>query len=176
MSNYKRFYNNSYKYVFITIVTYNRAPILINNIELLRIAFKYAMSKCSFKILAASVLEDHLHTILELDEAKKYSEIIRLMKYYFSRHIQSNKSISVSKNKKREKGIWQRRFWEHTIRDENDLNKHIDYIHYNSYKHYKILPQEWEFSTFNKFVDLGYYDPNWCNFNDINHINDLDFE
>ncbi len=69
------------------------------------------MSRCSFKIFAASILEDHFHIILELDDARKYSEIIRLMKYYFSLHIQRSMSISESKSKKREKGIWQRKFW-----------------------------------------------------------------
>ena len=73
-------------------------------------------------------------------------------------------------------GIWQRRYWEHTIRDEDDLHKHLDYIHYNSFKHYKIPPNEWEFCSFNKFVRLGFYENNWCNWEDKNNINLLDFE
>ncbi len=62
---------------------------------------------------------------------------------------------------KREKGIWQRRFYEHTIRDEDDLNRHIDYIHYNPFKHLGVVPKDWEFSTFAQFVKEGYYEPNW---------------
>ena len=176
MSNYKRFYNNSFQYVFFTIVTYNRLPILINNIELIRKSFKYVSTKYPFEIYAISILKDHIHLILKLENNKNYSEIIRLIKYYFSIHINKQFNPSESKIKKREKGIWQRRYWEHTIRNNNDLNKHLDYIHYNSYKHYNITPQNWKYSSFNKFVKLGLYESNWCNFGDKNNITDLNFE
>ena len=176
MSNYVRFYNNNYKYVFFTIVTYNRNPILINNIDILRKSFKYALSKFKFEIFACNILKNHIHLILKLQNTKDYSEIIRIIKYYFSRNVKSENSISKSKLQKREKGIWQRRFWEHTIRNENDLYKHLDYIHYNSFKHYKILPKDWEYSSFNKFVKLGFYENDWCNINDKNQINSLNFE
>lgn len=176
MSNYKRFYNDNYKYVFFTIVTYNRKPLLIENIELLRNSFKYALQKYSFEIFACNILKDHIHIILKLNDNKDYSEIIRLIKYYFSIHINKISQPTESKVQKREKGIWQRRYWEHTIRNEKDLNRHLDYIHYNSYKHYKIEPQNWKYSSFNKFVKLKYYESTWCNFNDINKITELNFE
>ena len=57
-----------------------------------------------------------------------------------------------------------------------DLYTHLDYIHYNSMKHYQILPRNWKYSTFLKFVKKGYYDINWCNFDDVNNINDLNLE
>ena len=114
--------------------------------------------------------------ILKLENTKDYSEIIRLIKYYFSRNIKIFSTLSSSKLKKREKGIWQRRFWEHTIKDEADLYKHLDYIHFNSYKHYKISPCDWTFSTFKKFVGINFYSLNWCNIGDTNGINDLNFE
>ena len=176
MSNYKRFYNKNYKYVFFTIVTYNRKPILLDNIELLRSAFKYALNKYPFEIYAICILKDHLHMILKLENNNDYSEIIRLMKYYFSIKVKSNSILPESKLRKREKCIWQRRFWEHTIRNETDLNIHLDYIHYNSYKHYKIVPDNWEFSSFKKFVNLNFYQKDWCNFDDKNKIIELDFE
>ena len=72
--------------------------------------------------------------------------------------------------------IWQRRFWEHTIRDENDLYKHLDYIHYNSVKHYGIAPRDWNCSSFNKFVKMGYYEKDWCNLEDKYKINEMDCE
>ena len=176
MSNYKRFYNNSYKYIFITIVTYNRNEILLQNIDTLRNSFIYAKTKYQFDIFSCVILKDHFHIIIKLENNKDYSEIIRLIKYYFSLNVNIVTKPSNSKVRKREKGIWQRRFWEHTIRDEKDLNKHIDYIHYNSYKHYKIAPKDWKYSTFSKFVKKDYYDVNWCNFYDTNDINNLDFE
>lgn len=176
MSNYKRFYNNSYKYIFITIVTHDRNEILIQNIDTLRKSFIFAKTKYSFDIFSCVILKDHFHMIIKLENNKDYSEIIRLIKYYFSLHININTQPSNSKIRKREKGIWQRRFWEHTISNEKDLYKHIDYIHYNSYKHYKIAPKDWEYSTFSKFVKNDFYDIDWCNFNDIHKINNLDFE
>ena len=72
--------------------------------------------------------------------------------------------------------IWQRRYWEHTIINKEDLYKHIDYIHYNSMKHYGIIPKNWEFSSFYRFVEKGYYEKDWCNFEDIHKINELDLE
>lgn len=176
MSNYIRYYNEAYNLIFITMVTHNRLPILIDNIELLRSSFKYVKTKHLFEIYACVVLKDHMHLIIKIDKNENYSEIIRKTKYYFSIKMVKNLHISESKINKREKGIWQRRFWEHTIRDDNDLNKHLDYIHFNPYKHYQISPKDWEYSTFKKFVKLGYYEENWCNFDDKNNILELNLE
>lgn len=85
--------------------------------------------------------------------------------------------ISNSKNKKREKGIWQRRYWEHTIRDENDLYRHLDYIHYNPIKHGFVTKAiDYPYSSFENFVSKGYYDKDWCNFEDKNKVNELNYE
>ena len=84
--------------------------------------------------------------------------------------------MSSSNIKRKERDIWQRRFWEHTIKDENDFYKHIDYIHYNSMKHYQIAPKDWKYSTFKKFVDAGYYEIDWCNVLDKYNINNIDYE
>ena len=74
------------------------------------------------------------------------------------------------------KRLWQNRFWEHTIRDENDLNIHLNYIHYNPVKHgYVKSVKDWEFSSFHKFVKKGLYDINWGSNTDIKEIIDLDF-
>jgi len=72
--------------------------------------------------------------------------------------------------KRKKAGVWQRRFYGRILRDEKDLFNHLDYIHYNSFKHYKILPKDWKYSSFNKFVKIGYYDKNWCDF-DFENIN-----
>ena len=85
--------------------------------------------------------------------------------------------MKIGYKNKREKGIFQRRYWEHTIRDENELNNHINYIHYNPVKHgYAKSVNDWEFSTFHKFVKNGLYDINWGSNTDIKEIIDLDFE
>lgn len=176
MSNYKRLFLNGYEYVFITVVTYNRQNILIDNIELLRNSFKYAKSKINFYIYACIILGNHFHCILSLENEKEYPEIIRLIKYYFSTHINLNSQLTASKIKKGEKGVWQRRYWEHIIRNEKDLNMHLDYIHFNSYKHYNIAPKDWIYSSFQKFVKFGYYGINWLNQEDKNSIKDKNFE
>ncbi len=65
--------------------------------------------------------------------------------------------------KRSERGIWQRRFWEHTIRDQQDYNNHMDYIHWNPVKHgYVGSAKEWPYSSFHRCVEKGIYDINWC--------------
>ena len=73
---------------------------------------------------------------------------------------------------RKEAGVWQRRFLDHIIRDENDFKNHFDYIHYNSVKHYGISPKDWKYSSFNKFVKLNIYDNDWCDFKnkDIDYV------
>ena len=178
MSNYKRLFLNQYKYVFITIVTYNRNPILLENIEILKTSINNAHLKFNFDIVAIAIMPEHLHMVIKLDNINDYPKIIYSIKYYFSRHIAIPKQkLSESKIKKGEKGVWQRRYWEHTIRNEKDLYKHLDYIHFNPIKHNLVKSlKDYKYSTFNKFVKSGLYDENWCNFGDKNKIADLDFE
>lgn len=168
MPNYKRYYLQDYHYIFITIVTFQRQKILIDNIELLRNSFKIILAKYNFKIFAISILKDHIHLIIKLENIKDFSNIISNFKKHFSynyKHKPDKKDLPLSLIKRKEAGIWQRRFYEHIIRNEEDLQKHLDYIHYNSFKHYNIVPKDWKYSTFKKFVDSGYYDLNWCDYN-----------
>lgn len=90
MSNYKRLFLQKYQYIFITIVTYNRNPILIENIEVLKNAIKNTHLKFIFDIIAISILPEHLHMIIKVDNIKDYPKIIYSLKYYFSRHIKSD--------------------------------------------------------------------------------------
>ena len=169
--NYKRlFIPNSL--IFITIVTKDRKQILIENIKYLRDVFKLAKQKFEFEIYAIIVNQDHIHMIIKPDEIKSYPKIIGTIKSSFTRLA----GIKYSKNDNREANVWQRRFWEHTIRDENDLYKHLDYIHYNSVKHYGIAPRDWNYSSFNKFVKMRYYEKDWCNLEDKYKINEMDCE
>lgn len=203
MSNYKRlFIQNSY--LFLTINTYKRQPILINNIELLRESFKRAKQTYDFEIFASVVLPDHMHLILLPKDVNEYPKIIFAVKYHFSRNVQnggglgnppyrnlSNFNIqqnqiylppclSDSKTKKKEKGIWQRRFYEHTIRDEKDLYNHLDYIHYNPVKHgYLQNVKDWEYSSFKKFVKQGCYESQWGSYEDVKeleHLNIVEYD
>ncbi len=166
--------------VFITIVTFNRNPILIKNINLLRESFKYAKQKHDFEIFASVILPDHLHLILNIGNLCDYSAIISLIKATFSKNINECELLNIKENltsskiKKREKGVWQRRFIEHTIRDEKDLCNHLDYIHYNPIKHGLVKNvNDWEHSSFKKFVRTKWYEPNWGNYNDIKGLEHL---
>ena len=117
MSNYKRLFLEQYQYIFITIVTHNRNPILVENIETLKESIKNTHFKYNFDIVAIAIMPDHLHMIIKVDNINDYPKIIYSMKYYFSKYINVEKiSLSESKIKKGEKGVWQRRYWEHTIR------------------------------------------------------------
>ncbi len=179
MPNYKRYYIEN-NYVFITVVTYNRSPILIQNIELLRECFKKTKETFDFEIFASVILPDHFHLIIKPANIREFSKIIGLIKKYFSFFVEDqfdNKNICKSRKNRQEKGIWQRRFYEHLIRDENDLSKHLDYIHFNPVKHqYTKSVKDWSFSSFNKFVKLKNYDINWGSDFDIEEIKELEYE
>nr|WP_236709894.1 transposase [Longilinea arvoryzae] len=118
-----------------------------------------------FTIIASVILPDHIHFIWELPlESGDYSTRWRMIKSYFTRNwkVSNGPSASISRQSKGEREIWQRRFWEHYIRNEDDLACHIEYIHYNPVKHGLVdSPVKWKYSSFLKFVQNGYYPTNW---------------
>lgn len=168
MPNYRRiFIPNSY--VFLTIITHNRQPILIKNIDLSREAFRNVRNFYAFEIVACVILPEHLHIILYPKNINEYPKIVSAIKHYFSLNLDIKVSnLTESKIKKRERGIWHRRYLENTIINENDLNRHIDYIHYNPVKHGLIASvKDWQYSTFHKFVDKNMYDLHWTSIEDL---------
>ena len=174
MSYYRRYFTQNGDIVFITMVTYNRQPILIDNIDLVRESFKSI--KYKFEIIAGIVLKDHIHILVRPENIEELPKIITFFKYHFSRNYPNITIKSEIQQKRQEKGIWQRRYYDHIIRDANDLYKHIDYIHYNSVKHYNIAPKDWEFSSFKKFVADKWYEENWYNFGDKYNIENMEYE
>ena len=169
--NYKRLFIQNCL-IFITIVTNERQPILISNISTLKKSVLEVKNFYKFEILAYCILKDHIHFILKPDNVIEYPKIIKSFKYSFTKKYKFNNVGLVKPTYK----IWQNRYWEHTIKNENDLNKHIDYIHYNSFKHYNISPKNWKYSSFLKFVKNNFYNIDWCNYEDKNNINELNFE
>ena len=180
MSNYKRYYKELNNPVFITIVTKNRQNILIDYIDIFKISLKKSTEKFQYKIIACVILYDHCHLLIQAIDANEIPLIIRDIKYNFVQSLPkeflNTIKLTESELKRNEKGIWQRRYYDHIIRDEEDFNKHLDYIHYNSMKHYQISPKDWEFSSFKKFVQKNLYNEKWCNFDDINKINEMNLE
>jgi putative transposase len=163
MSNYRREPIAGGTYFFTLALANRQSSLLVNQIEALRIAYQRANSLHSFTTIAICIMPDHLHAIWQLPQhdanfALRWSVI----KSQFSRQFSVNQLRSVSKARRREKGIWQRRFWEHQIRDEADLQRHVDYIHYNPVKHgYVKCVRDWEFSSFHRYVKQGHYPMDW---------------
>jgi len=153
MANYRRLFLHGYSY-YITIVTHQRNPILTDNIELLRESFKYSKNKFSFRIEAIVVMPDHLHMIIEVMNPKEYPKIISCMKRYFSKNCNPKFYEDVFQSHHREKmgylPVWQKRFYEHTIRDEKDFNTKLQYIHNNPLKHGLVENiHDWKYGSLN---------------------------
>jgi REP-associated tyrosine transposase len=141
-----------------------RSRLLTENVGLLRSAFRYARDRHAFTIDAIVVLPDHLHTIWSLPTGDRdFALRWRLVKSAFSRGLPEGEPISESRAAKGERGIWQRRYWEHTLRDERDLERHIDYIHFNPVKHGHVgKVKNWPYSSFHRTVQLGIYPDDWA--------------
>lgn len=166
--NYRRVYIQN-SVVHIIISSYNRISVFTEYIDILRDAFRNTMKNYKFKIISICILPDHIHLLLKPNNIEEYPKIISSVKYYFSRNVgqvcPTYNDLKQGYKNKREKGIFQRRYYEHTIVDENELNAIIDYIHYNPVKHgYVKKVKGWEYSSFHRFVKDGYYDENWCDF------------
>ena len=154
---------------FITLVTYQRKNLFANKgaITLFQKSIDHVKSYRPFFLEAYCILPDHIHFILSLPEKdNNFSVRISQIKRRFSKQYVKNVGIVYPGNEslqnRRELPIWQRRFWEHLIRDENDLERHIDYIHYNPVKHGLVnRVQDWKYSSFLDFVERGYYDLSW---------------
>ena len=166
MSDYRRAILKGGTFFF-TVVTYRRYPIFKEqqSIDLLRQCFKTTIVTHPFRVDAIVVLPDHLHTIWTLpDDEFDFSTRWKLIKGAFSRNYSGlkPKHVSDSMGAKGEQGIWQRRFWEHAIREQEDFNQHCDYIHYNPVKHgLANSPCEWKQSSFRRLVEKGIYDVEW---------------
>ncbi len=153
---------------FFTLVTFSRAKILCEpeNIDLLRRAFKYVMERHPFTIDAHVILPDHLHFLWTLpDGDADFSTRWRLIKSYFTKncHTKYKNNRSRVRKTKKEQTIWQRRFWEHMIRDDRDFTNHVEYIHHNPVKHgLTKSPRDWQHSSFHRYVRDGLYDADWA--------------
>ena len=138
--------------------------LLIQHIEPLREAFRQTRQDHPFEIDAIVIMPEHLHCILQLPpDDSDYSTRWRLIKARFSMAIPKTERISKSRICKSERGIWQRRYWEHAIRDHRDYQNHVDYIHFNPVKHgYAKAAKDWPHSSFHRWVRQGYYDADWA--------------
>ncbi|MAX24261.1 MAG: transposase [Phycisphaeraceae bacterium] len=163
MPNYRRWRQSGGSYFFTLTLANRSQSLLVDHVALLRNAFALVQQHHPFYMDAAVILPDHLHCIWTLPENDMdFSTRWRQIKSTFSRGIQSNEPKSQSRIHKNERGIWQRRFWEHLIRDEKDLHQHVDYIHFNPVKHgYVNRPVDWQYSSIHRYVSEGILTSDW---------------
>src|ERR1700719_232873 len=164
MTGYRRNSVPGGSYFFTVNLENRRLRFLTEHIDLLRDALRYVQDRHPFTVEAIVGLPDHLHAIWTLPQADAdFATRWRLIKSAFSRRLPVGERISDSRAAKGERGIWQRRYWEHTIRDEKDFTRHIDYIHINPVKH-GLVPRvrDWPYSSFHRMVKLGIYPEDWA--------------
>lgn len=163
MSNYRRVWVPGGTCFFTVNLLERHRRLLVDRIDDLRAAFHDARRAQPFVIIAFVVLPDHLHCIWRLppgdvDNASRWARI----KSGFSRRLPAHERRSPARVIRRERSIWQRRYWEHLIRDDDDLRHHVEYIHFNPVKHgHARSPAAWPHSTFARWVARGAYPSNW---------------
>ena len=159
---YRRNWISGGTYFFTVTLADRRSQVLIKHLVLLREAFRCVRRERPFRIDVVVVLPDHLHTIWSLPEGDSdYPGRWRAIKSRFTRAVRE-RDVPLISNTKGEYNLWQRRYWEHTIRDEDDLQRHVDYIHYNPVKHGLVKRvADWPYSSFHRYVRLGRISPDW---------------
>jgi len=169
MPNYRRNYVPGGTYFFTVNLADRQSDLLLQEISSLRAAVAQTRIRFPFEIDAWVVLPDHIHAIWTLPpNDHDYSNRRAAIKRVFALAIPQTEPTTASRHHQGERNIWQRRFWEHTIRDDQDLNTHIDYIHFNPVKHALVSRvQDWPHSTFHRAVARGRYPINWAGGNDI---------
>ena len=150
---------------FFTLALADRSSdLLVRHIDRLRQAYQAMQQRFPFETAAICILPEHIHALWQLpdgddDFARRWS----VFKSGFSRTFAAAQTRSASKIAKREKGIWQRRYWEHIIRDDADFERHVNYIHYNPVKHGLVTRvADWPFSSFHRFVAQGILPADWA--------------
>jgi len=164
MTDYRRIYIPGATWFFtVNLAERHGNRLLVEKIDLLRLAFSYVKERRPFRMNAVVVMPDHLHCIwtLPIGDAD-YSTRWSLLKGHFSRAIDKGEKISKSRGNRRERGLWQRRFWAHLLQDQEDFNKHVDYIHWSPVKHGWVQRvADWPHSSFHRYVEMGVYPIGW---------------
>ena len=164
MTTYRRDRTPGATWFFTLALHDRRSRLLVEHIGPLREAFRYVTERHPWAIDAIVILPDHLHALCTLPEDDNdYALRWRLMKAHFSRALPRGETPSPSRAGKGERGIWQRRYWEHRIRDEQDFSRHVDYIHFNPCKHRHVQRVvDWPWSSFHRYVRDGVLPADWA--------------
>lgn len=168
MPNYRRAYAPGGTFFF-TVVTYNRKPIFSDeeSREILGEVVRECRRDWAFEMNAIVVLPDHIHAIWTMprNDSNYSARWSRIKKEFTKRWIDTgavNLTVSPSQQRERRRGVWQRRFWEHTILDSDDFDARFNYIHYNPVKHGLVrCPHDWAASSFHRWVEKDVYPKHW---------------
>lgn len=164
MTKYRRTYVPGASWFFtVNLAQRKENQLLMTHLDELRRAFQYIKGRYPFRLDAVVILPDHLHCTRTLPLGDSdYSTRWNLLKGRFSRAIETGERISKSRKKRRERGVWQRRFWEHLITSQEDFNRHVDYIHWNPVKHGWVKQvSDWPHSSFHGYAASGLCSSNW---------------
>ena len=169
MTDYRRVWRAGATWFFTVNLADRSSSLLVDRIELLRDAFRYTLRRHPFRMDALCILPDHLHAVLTLPaQQSDFALRWRLIKTEFSRRMPAREARSPSRIRKGERAIWQRRYWEHLVRDEDDLRRHLEYTHFNPVKHRHVeRVADWPHSTFHRHVREGTYPIDWHGSEDI---------
>ncbi|MDD5267079.1 MAG: transposase [Methylococcales bacterium] len=168
MSNYRRVYLPGGMYFF-TVVTLRRQRFLIDDDvrAALREGIQFTRQSKPFEIVAWVLLPDHLHCIWRMpsddtDFSSRWSMIKRIVTQRCGERLNHPEWLNERRCKRQQGTLWQHRFWDHLIRDEDDFNRHMDYIHWNPVKHGLVSKVvDWPYSSFHRLVQSGWYPENW---------------
>lgn len=168
MADFRRWFVPGGTFYF-TVVTYARRPILTtpHGRTFLRNAIVYVQKRHPFSLVANVLLPDHWHLVMRLPAGDgRYSLRLKQIKREFTDQWLDagfpEATVTEPQRRRGERGIWQPRFWEHTVRDEEDLERCVDYVHWNPRKHCLVRRvRDWEWSSFHRFVKMGHYDIGW---------------
>jgi putative transposase len=163
MSRYRRAYIEGGVFFFTVTLADRSSDVLLRHIDRLQRIYMLVQERHPFETIAICVLLDHLHAVWSLPPGdSNYSLRWSPIKSGFSRRLPGDMQRSSSKIARRERGIWQRRYWEHAIRDDADLERHVDYIHFNPVKHgHAPQVRDWPHSSFHRYVARGELPPDW---------------
>lgn len=164
MPDYRRNRVPGGTYFFTVNLLERSSGLLLTHIDALRDAVRKVRDRRPFHIDAWVVLPDHMHTVWTLPTGDDdYSSRWKAIKIAFAKALPKTERRSTVRVTKGERGIWQRRFWEHTIRDESDYAAHVDYVHINPVKHGLVgRVRDWPHSTFHRCAAQGIYDVDWA--------------
>jgi putative transposase len=164
MPNYRRAFVPGGCWFFTANLLDRRSKLLIEGIDALRDATRRARKNFPFRIDAMVVLPDHIHAVWTLPpDDTDFSMRWRLIKSGFARAIPRGEPLSPVRHARGERGIWQRRFWKHLIRDEGDYARHVEYCYINPVKHALVSRvRDWPHSSFHRDVRAGIFPQDWA--------------